>query len=104
MEARFDALQKLMSNPELAKTDLDAAWLNDLRIYWWLHCPEWKADINEAEDLLSKKFGLNFDARPGSSGDGGPALKKKKTAADNGGAAVCHTKAELLRYQVIAGF
>ena len=94
-------LSKLMEDPERAKVDLDASWLDDLRIYWWAIPAEWAELIDFAETILRDKHGVQEEA-------GAPAAASKKAKKSSGSAAASsstgQTKDQMLRSIVLSQF
>ena len=77
LQHRYRDLQKLTPGEAV---HLQPWHLTDLRIYWFLLKPEWKADVCKAEKLLRSRHGLPVSDSPAasSSKDAGTAKQKKQ--------------------------
>ena len=82
LKVRFDELSNVLKELKVAEI-VEGSHLDQLRVYWWLADPAWKANIEIAEGHLRLKYGMTASASAGasSSGDSGMAAKATKQKA-----------------------
>ena len=108
LQKRYDNLTKLLQNRELALNDITPEHLNDLRVWWWMQLPEWREDIQLAEQVLQEKHGINVKPGVDAADSGGSSSSKKMKTSGGSSAAGSSkdqpTKKELLKSRVLSAF
>ena len=101
LKIRYDELSGLLKDPKM-KEKLTGNALDDLRIYWWLCDPVWRANIEIAEGHFRSLHGLGPAATAGgASSSSGPEANVAKKAASSKGKL---DRASTLRDSVLARF
>ena len=106
LKLRYEELCVALKHPKVAE-NIQAEMLDQLRVYWWLADPAWKANIEIAEGHLRVKHGIPASAAggpAGSSADSSKPTKMPKKASSGAAVGGKLDRANSLRDAVLSRF